>query len=162
MIPRPLAWALGASLMACASAPRPAADPTPTSAPRARHGAPPALALSGADQARELTATRQRMAALRWDVQRQLTRASARGDRAESSCLDERLSQLGASLRMLDEQRERFDAAAGAGDERARAQSFRRAMALRGMAGEVGEEARRCAAGVVTEGTVTTMVVRAP
>lgn len=160
MIPRPLAWVLGASLAACAPSPRPA--PTPVaSAIRAPRTSPPPT-LSGADQARELAATQRAVTAMRWDVQRQLSRAQIRGDRAESRCLDERLSELDASLRMLDEQQERFETAAGAGDDRLREQSFRRAMTVRGRAGEVGEEARRCAVGTVTEGTVTTMVLATP
>ncbi len=162
MIPRPLAWVLGASLAACAPSPRPAPTPVASaSVPRAPRTSPSPV-LSGADQARELAATQRAVTAMRWDVQRQLSRAQIRGDRAESRCLDERLSELDASLRMLDEQQERFETAAGAGDDRARQQSFRRAMTVRGRAGEVGEEARRCAVGTVTEGTVTTMVLATP
>ncbi len=161
MNPRLLAWGLGAALAACASSPPSARAPASRTARTAR-GAARAPVLTAPDQARELAATRRGVTAMRWDVQRQLTRARARGDRAEASCLDEQLSQLDASLRMLDEQADRFEGAASSGDEAARARSFGRAMALRGRAAEVGEDARRCAAGVVTEGTVTTMVVTAP
>jgi hypothetical protein len=97
--------------------------------------------------------------AMRWDVQRQLTHARMRGDRAEASCLDEQLSQLDALLRLLDEQRTN---ASTADDETSRRRSFQRVTVLRERALEVGEEARRCAAGVVTEGAVTTVVLRAP
>lgn len=163
MNPRLLAWGLGAALAACASSPPSARAPAHARAvsvpPRVGARAP---VLSAPDQARELAATRRGVTSMRWDVQRQLTRARSRGDRAEASCLDEQLSQLDASLRLLDEQAERFEGAAAAGDDAERARSFGRAMALRVRAAEVGEDARRCAAGVVTEGTVTTMVVRAP
>lgn len=163
MNPRLLAWGLGAALAACASSPPSARAPATARVARApSRVAARAPVLTAPDQARELAATRRGVTAMRWDVQRQLTRARARGDRAEASCLDEQLSQLDASLRMLDEQADRFEGAASSGDEAARARSFGRAMALRGRAAEVGEDARRCAAGVVTEGTVTTMVVTAP
>jgi hypothetical protein len=162
MIPRALVWVIGASLAACASSPPASPPPTASASAHRPSRTNPSPVLTSADQARELAATQRAVTAMRWDVQRQLARAQIRGDRAESRCLDERLSELDASLRMLDEQQERFETAAGAGDERVREQSFRRAMTVRGRAGEVGEEARRCALGVVTEGTVTTMVVQAP
>lgn len=162
MNPRLLAWGLGAALAACASSPPSARAPAARVARTPSRGAARAPVLTAPDQARELAATRRGVTAMRWDVQRQLTRARARGDRAEASCLDEQLSQLDASLRMLDEQADRFEGAATSGDDALRARSFGRAMALRGRAAEVGEDARRCAAGVVTEGTVTTMVVTAP
>ncbi len=153
-----LACAAGAALAACATTSPPpatrvaAADVAPS--PRAD------VALTAPDQSRELDATRRHVTALRWDVQRRLEGARERGDRGEQRCLDEKLSELDASLRMLHEHHERFAAAWSGGDSPLRERWFRRAMTVRGRVEEVRAEARLCwSGGVVTEGTVTTVLV---
>lgn len=167
MATRTLAWilcVLGAS--ACATTTPPTSHArarAPVVAARSVYDVPrdeaPAPTLSEADQAREAAAIQRDITSMRWDVQRRLERARTRDDLGEFRCLDGRLSELDASLRMFAEQRERFDVAYQSGDAEHRAQSFRRMMALRRHSSDVGDDARRCATGGdAVDGTQTSMV----
>lgn len=167
MTPRTVGWILcGLSVSACASTtaqrPRAASRAPTTVVDVVRDEAPPPV-LSEADQVREAAAIQRDITSMRWDVQHRLERARSRDDLGEYRCLDGRLTELDASLRMYAEQRDRFNAAYQSGDAEHRDQSFRRMMALRRHSTDVGDDARRCATGgQVIDGTVTSMVFDAP
>lgn len=119
--------------------------------------------LSESDQARELAAAVRGVTASRWDVQRRLDRARSLDDRMAVRCLDARLTEVDATLRMLGEQRERFMFAPDGDGAAHRARSFRRAMALRAHATEVSREAHHCQrGGEAVGGSVTVLLAEPP
>lgn len=154
------AFLLCVALVSCASPQRPAANAPPSATSRAtrlQRGAS-APTLSDADQVREIAAVERLVTTLRWQTQRRLDTARGRGDHAGVRCLDEGLNELDATMRLVAEQRARFEDGTSGDLSARRGQSFRRVMILRARAEEVRDETARCELGVVIDGTVTTVV----
>lgn len=163
MKPSTSALLVTATLAACSASQRTVvSSSTPARSTSARPHAAPTRALNEAEQAREIASVARRVTALRWEMQRRLDTARGRGDRGEQRCLDEGLTELDATMRLVEEQRTRFEDEVGGDIAARRAQGFRRVMILRARAEEVHEEAGRCERGDVIDGTVTTVVVREP